>query len=249
MEKSAESCYNQADVFYGKISFKSRFHNIFLRIAVFCRFGREIFMKVILVNGSANQAGCTFTALKEVEGALQKQGIETEIFQLGAQPLAGCIGCNACIKTGKCFRDDCVNEFVEKAKEADGFVFGSPVHYAAASGALTSFLDRAFYGKSSAFQGKPGACIVSCRRGGASSSFDQLNKYFTISCMPIVSSQYWNMVHGNTPDEVRQDLEGLQTMRTLGNNMAWLLKCIQAGKEQGISFPEREQPVKTNFIR
>ena len=123
-----------------------------------------------------------------------------------------------------------MNEFVEKAKTADGFVFGSPVHYASASGMITSFLDRAFYGKSALFQGKPGACIVSCRRGGASAAFDQLNKYFTINCMPVVSSQYWNQVHGNTPEEVKQDLEGMQTMRTLGNNMAWLIKCI-AGRE------------------
>ncbi|MCH5343204.1 MAG: flavodoxin family protein [Acetatifactor sp.] len=207
-------------------------------------------MKVLLVNGSANAKGCTFTALEEVAGALNKNGIETEIIQVGGKPVAGCIGCGACGKTGKCFRDDDgVNAFVEKAKEADGFIFGSPVHYAAASGALTSFLDRAFYGKGSVFQGKPGACVVSCRRGGASSAFDQLNKYFTISCMPVVSSQYWNMVHGNTPDEVRQDLEGLQTMRTLGNNMAWLLKCIEAGKKEGITFPEREPFQRTNFIR
>ena len=160
-----------------------------------------------------------------------------------------CIGCGACLKTGKCFREDGVNEFVEKAKTADGFVFGSPVHYASASGMITSFLDRAFYGKSALFQGKPGACVVSCRRGGASAAFDQLNKYFTINCMPVVSSQYWNQVHGNTPEEVKQDLEGMQTMRTLGNNMAWLLKCIEAGKAAGVSFPEREPAQKTNFIR
>lgn len=206
-------------------------------------------MKVILVNGSPKAAGCTYTALCEVAGALNKNGIETEIFQVGTAPIAGCIGCGACLKSGKCFMDDVVNEFVEKAKEADGFVFGSPVHYAAASGALTSFLDRAFYGKSAGFAGKPGAAIVSCRRGGASAAFDQINKYFTINNMPIVSSQYWNQVHGNTPDEVRQDAEGLQTMRTLGNNMAWLLKCIEAGKKAGITFPEREAAVKTNFIR
>lgn len=206
-------------------------------------------MKVLLVNGSPNAKGCTYTALQEVAGALEKQGIETEIVQVGAQPIMGCIGCGACLNTGKCFREDGVNDFVEKAKTADGFIFGSPVHYASASGALTAFLDRAFYGKGNAFQGKPGACVVSCRRGGAASTFDQLNKYFTINCMPIVSSQYWNMVHGNKPEEVLQDLEGLQTMRTLGNNMAWLLKCIEAGKKEGIDFPEREPAVKTNFIR
>lgn len=206
-------------------------------------------MKVILVNGSPKPAGCTYTALQEVAGALEKNGIETEIFQIGTKPIAGCLGCGVCINTGQCFMDDVVNEFVEKAKGADGFVFGSPVHYAAASGAMTSFLDRAFYGKSAVFTGKPGAAIVSCRRGGASAAFDQLNKYFTISNMPVVSSQYWNQVHGNTPEEVRQDEEGMQTMRTLGNNMAWLLKCIEAGKKAGITFPEREPAIKTNFIR
>lgn len=206
-------------------------------------------MKVILVNGSPREKGCTYTALCEVAGALEKNGIETEIFQVGAKPIAGCIGCNVCLKNGRCFVDDPVNEFVEKAKTADGFVFGSPVHYAAASGAITSFLDRAFYGKGNVFAGKLGAAVVSCRRGGAASAFDQLNKYFTINSMPVVSSQYWNQVHGNTPDEVRQDAEGLQTMRTLGSNMAWLLKCIQAGAAAGITFPEREPAMKTNFIR
>ena len=206
-------------------------------------------MKVILVNGSPREKGCTYTALCEVAGALEKNGIETEIFQVGAKPIAGCIGCNVCLKNGRCFVDDPVNEFVEKAKTADGFVFGSPVHYAAASGAITSFLDRAFYGKGNVFAGKPGAAVVSCRRGGAASAFDQLNKYFTINSMPVVSSQYWNQVHGNTPDEVRQDAEGLQTMRTLGSNMAWLLKWIQAGAAAGITFPEREPAMKTNFIR
>lgn len=206
-------------------------------------------MKVLLLNGSPKANGCTYTALCEVAGALEKNGIETEIVQVGTAPIAGCIGCGACTRTGKCFMEDGVNEFVEKAKHADGFVFGSPVHYAAASGAVTSFLDRAFYGKSAAFAGKPGAAIVSCRRGGAASAFDQLNKYFTISNMPIVSSQYWNQVHGNTPEQVRCDEEGMQTMRTLGNNMAWLLKCIEAGKEAGITFPEREPALKTNFIR
>lgn len=206
-------------------------------------------MKVILVNGSPKKNGCTYTALTEVAGALEKNGIEIEIFHVGNKPLAGCMGCGACLKTGKCFMDDTVNEFVEKAKEADGFVFGSPVHYAAASGAITSFLDRAFYGKGSVFAGKPGASVVSCRRGGASAAFDQLNKYFTISSMPVVSSQYWNQVHGTTPEEVRQDEEGMQTMRTLGNNMAWLLKCIELGKKEGISFPEGEKKIATNFIR
>lgn len=206
-------------------------------------------MKVLLVNGSPHANGCTYTALCEVAGALEAQGIETEIFQVGTKSISGCLGCAACIKTGKCVIDDVVNEFVEKAKEADGFVFGSPVHFASASGALTSFMDRAFYGKGVVFANKPAAAIMSCRRGGATATLDQLIKYFTISNMPVVSSQYWNMVHGNTPDEVRQDLEGMQTMRTLGVNMAWLLKCIEAGKAAGIELPQREAKVATNFIR
>jgi multimeric flavodoxin WrbA len=184
-----------------------------------------------------------------VAGALEAQGIETEIFQVGTKSISGCLGCAACIKTGKCVIDDVVNDFVEKAKEADGFVFGSPVHFASASGAITSFMDRAFYGKGAVFANKPAAAIMSCRRGGATATLDQLIKYFTISNMPVVSSQYWNMVHGNTPDEVRQDLEGMQTMRTLGVNMAWLLKCIEAGKAAGIELPQREAKVATNFIR
>ena len=142
-----------------------------------------------------------------------------------------------------------MNDFARRAQTADGFVFGSPVHYAAASGAITSFLDRAFYGKGNVFAGKPGAAVVSCRRGGAASAFDQLNKYFTINSMPVVSSQYWNQVHGNTPDEVRQDLEGLQTMRTLATNLAWMLRCQEAAGTAGITFPEREPAMKTNFIR
>ena len=206
-------------------------------------------MKVLLVNGSPHAQGCTYTALCEVAAALEKQGIETEFFQVGTKPISGCLGCGACIKTGKCVIDDVVNEFVEKAKDADGFVFGSPVHYAGASGAITSFMDRAFYGKGAVYANKPAAAVMSCRRGGATATLDQLNKYFTISNMPIVSSQYWNMVHGNTPDEVRQDAEGMQTMRTLGINMAWLLKCIEAGKAAGIAMPEREAKVATNFIR
>ena len=205
-------------------------------------------MKVILVNGSPKKNGCTYTALTEVAGALEKNGIETEIFHVGNKPLAGCMGCGACLKTGKCFMDDTVNEFVEKAKEADGFVFGSPVHYASASGAITSFLDRLFYA-GYPMAHKPGAAVVSCRRGGATAALDQLNKYFTIAQMPVVSSNYWNMVHGNTPEEVCQDKEGLQTMRILGRNMAWMLKCIEAGKNNGVAVPEAEAKVKTNYIR
>lgn len=205
-------------------------------------------MKVILVNGSPHEKGCTYTALKEVADTLDKNEIETEIFWIGNKPISGCIACKACFNDGECVFDDTVNEFTKKAASADGFIFGSPVHYASASGMMTSFLDRAFYGKKGLAY-KPGACIVSCRRGGATAAFDQLNKYLTINNMPVVSSQYWNMVHGNTPEEVRQDEEGMQIMRTLGNNMAWLLKCIEAGKKSGVNLPDVEKPIRTNFIR
>lgn len=206
-------------------------------------------MKVLLVNGSPNQKGCTYTALEEIAQQLQANNIETEIFQLGAKPISGCIACRSCYKTGKCFMDDLVNQFVEKAKEADGFVFGSPVHYAAASGSITSFLDRVFYSGSKHLAYKPGACIASARRGGTTATLDQLNKYLTINNMPVVSSQYWNMVHGSNSEEVKKDLEGMQTMRLLGSNMAWLLKCIEIGKANGIEVPTREARIATNFIR
>lgn len=206
-------------------------------------------MKVLLVNGSPHRNGCTYTALQEVEKELNAAGVETEIFWIGTRPISGCLGCGQCLKTGRCFMDDPVNEFLEKAAEADGFVFGSPVHYASISGALSSFMDRAFYGKGKIFRYKPAAGIVSCRRGGSTAAFDQLIKYFTISSMPVVSSKYWNMVHGNTPDEVRQDEEGMQVMRELGRNMAWMLKCFEAGRAAGIEPPKKEIPIKTNFIR
>ena len=206
-------------------------------------------MKVILVNGGPHKEGCTYTALKEVEKQLNKNDIKTEIFWVGVKPIAGCIGCGKCKNTGKCFMNDKVNEFIEKAKDADGFVFGTPVHFASASGALTSFMDRVFYAGKNVFQNKLGAGVVSCRRGGATSTFDQINKYFTINNMPIVTSQYWNQVHGTYPEEVRKDEEGMQTMRTLGNNMAWLLKCIDVAKKEGVEYPEKEKTIKTNFIR
>ena len=206
-------------------------------------------MKVLLVNGSPHPQGCTFTALSEVASELEKQGIDTTMFQLGTQPIAGCIACGSCRKTGKCFRDDKVNEALALVPECDGFVFGSPVYYAAASGQLSSFLDRLFFSGGRYFAHKPGAAIVSCRRGGASAAFDELNKYFTISNMPIVSSIYWNQVHGSNAEEVKQDVEGMQTMRQLGRNMAWLLKCMEAGKVAGIALPEMEERVWTNFIR
>ena len=206
-------------------------------------------MKVLLVNGGPHEKGCTYTALEEVSKTLQKNGIETEIIWLGVNPIAGCIGCNACLKTGKCFRNDIVNAFIEKSKEADGFVFGTPVHFASSAGSLTSFMDRVFYGRGELFKNKPACCVVSCRRGGATATFDQINKYFSICNMPIVTSQYWNQVHGTNPDEVRKDEEGMQTMRALGNNMAWLLKCIDVAKKNGVEYPENEKAVKTNFVR
>ena len=206
-------------------------------------------MKVLLVNGGPHEKGCTYTALEEVSNTLQKNGIATEIMWLGINPIAGCIGCNACLKTGKCFRGDIVNEFLEKAKETDGFVFGTPVHFASMSGALTSFMDRVFYGRGELFKNKPACGVMSCRRGGASATFDEINKYFAMNSMPIVTSQYWNQVHGTNPEEVRRDEEGMQTMRTLGNNMAWLLKCIDIAKKNGIEYPEKEKQIKTNFIR
>ena len=206
-------------------------------------------MKVLLVNGSPHKKGCTYTALEEVAKTLEESGIETEIFQVGNKPIGGCIGCGVCRKTGECFMKDIVNEFVEKAKNADGFIFGSPVHYAAASGAITSFLDRVFYSGGRYMQFKPASVICSARRAGTTATLDQLTKYLTISNMPVVSSQYWNMVHGHSPEEVRQDLEGMQTMRVLGRNMAWLIKCIELGKNNNVNKPELENREMTNFIR
>ena len=206
-------------------------------------------MKVLLVNGSPHKEGCTYTALAEVAGALEKDGIGTEIVWLGQTPTIGCMGCGACGKLGKCVHDDIVNVLAEKAKECDGFVVGSPVHYAAASGQITCVLDRLFYSASGALRYKPAAAVVSARRGGTTAALEQLNKYFTINQMPLVSSRYWPMVHGNTPDQVRQDEEGLAIMRQLGHNMAWIIKCIAAGRDAGVDIPAQEPPVRTNFIR
>lgn len=195
-------------------------------------------MKAILVNGSPKKEGCTFTALSEVAGALEKQGIETEIFHIGKDPVRGCVDCKACKKMGRCAFDDMANELADKIAAADGVIIGSPVYFAGPNGSLCALLDRVFASGSHRFGYTPAAAVVSCRRGGASSTFDRLNKYFTISRMPVVSSQYWNSVHGFTPDDVRRDLEGLQIMRTLGTNMAWMIKSIKAGG----ALPEQEQP-------
>ena len=205
--------------------------------------------KVLLINGSPNAQGCTYTALREVEKSLNKNGVETEIFQIGRDPIQGCIGCRGCGKTGKCVFDDGVNRLAERLDEFDGLVIGSPVYFASPNGTLLAFLDRLFFSAGNKFTGKPGAAVVSCRRGGATAAFDVLNKYFSISNMPIVTSQYWNQIHGNTPEEALQDAEGLQTMRTLGENMAWLIKCIQAGRAAGVPDPVYEKKQKTNFIR
>lgn len=211
-------------------------------------------MKVLLVNGSPHKEGCTYTALTEAQKTLNEEGIETEIFWIGNKPLGGCIACFSCRKIGKCVFEDTVNEFVEKAKDADGFIFGSPVHYAGMTGNLTGFMDRAFYsafqaGKGDVFLYKPASTVISARRAGTTATYDQLNKYFGITQMPIISSRYWNMVHGTTPEEVKKDEEGMQVMRILGRNMAYYLKCIEAGKEKGIEPPKMEQVNFTSFIR
>lgn len=205
--------------------------------------------KVLLINGSPNEFGCTYTALKEVANTLQENDVQSEIIYPGKKPIAGCIDCGKCFEIGKCVFNDKVNELLAKIDEYDGIVVGSPVYYAGPTGQICSFLDRLFFASGGKMEGKLAAAVVSCRRGGASAAFDRLNKYFTISNMHIVSSQYWNQVHGFTPEDVRKDEEGMQTMRTLGRNMAWLLKNIEAGKEKGIENPKREPVIMTNFIR
>lgn len=205
-------------------------------------------MKVLLINGSPHKTGCTYTALSEVAATLNKNGIETEIYHIGTKPIAGCIACNKCFENGKCvFDDDGVNQIGSRLDEFDGIVIGSPVYYAGPSGQICSFCDRLFFSQGKKLIGKLAAAVVSCRRGGATASFDRLNKYFTINKMQVVGSQYWNMVHGFNPDDVKKDQEGLQTMRTLAQNMAWLLKCIELGKQNGINRPEYEQITFTSF--
>lgn len=207
-------------------------------------------MKVLLVNGSAKVHGNTARALSEVAGALEADGIGTEVFQLGAKPIRDCIDCQRCRATGSgcVFDDDVVNELIAAARDADGFVFGSPVYFAHPSGRILSALDRAFYAGSDAFAHKPGAVVAVARRGGTSTTFDVLNKYLTINQMPVVSSTYWNNVFGRNPGEAEQDAEGLATMRNIGHNMAWLLRCIEAGAAAGVNPPEAEH-AHTNFIR
>lgn len=204
-------------------------------------------MKVLLINGSPHINGCTKRALKEVSDTLIKEGIETEIIDVGNLDIRGCIACGSCFKTGKCVFNDIVNEILAKFEEADGLVVGSPVYYSSPNGTLISFLDRLFYSSRFDKRMKVGAAVVSCRRGGNTASFDVLNKYFTISQMPIASSRYWNMVHGFTSEDVEKDLEGLYTMRVLGKNMAFLIKCINKGKDE-FGLPETEKPYMTHFI-
>lgn len=211
-------------------------------------------MKVMLVNGSPHETGCIDRALEEVARALEEGGIATEVFWIGRKPVGGCVACGGCARLGRCAFDDAVNEFRAKALEADGFVFGAPVHYAHAAASLLGFMDRLFYsngraGEPDAFRFKPAAAVTSARRAGTTAALDDIQKFFTISQMPVVSSRYWNNVHGNTPGEVEQDAEGLWTMRQLGRNMAWLLACIEAGRAAGVPEPESEPGVMTNFVR
>ena len=210
-------------------------------------------MKVLLVNGSPHREGCTHTALNAVREALEQDGMETDAFWIGNKPLSGCIACHKCTVLNRCVFQDSVNDFLALAGDCDGFVFGTPVHWGGATGALTSFLDRAFYadlnGGGGRFYLKPAAVVVSARRAGTTATWDQVNKYFGLMQMPIITSSYWNMVHGTSPEEVLQDLEGMQVMRVLGHNMAYFLKCMAAGAAQGVSLPPREPAVRTNFIR
>lgn len=210
-------------------------------------------MKVLLINGSPHKEGCTNRALLEAEKALNAEGIRTELFWIGAKPIGGCTACLKCRTLKKCVFDDVVNVVREKALEADGFLFGAPVHYAAIAGSMASLMDRLFFsdmnGHNQAFYLKPAAAVVSARRAGTTAAFDQMNKYFTIAEMPVVSSSYWNMVHGSRGSEAEKDEEGMQVMRTLGRNMAYLLKCLEAGRNSGVPLPEKEKRVFTNFIR
>lgn len=224
-------------------------YNILYRIQLKKRKGRKG-MKVLLLNGSPHTNGCTNAALKEVARALEQQGIDTEIVHIGNEAIHGCMGCGQCVGKGKCvFTEDRLNEVIEKAEKADGYVFGSPVHYAGASGAMTSFMDRLFYAGGAVMKYKPAACVVSARRGGTTTTYDQLNKYIQINNMIMVPSQYWNMVHGSVAEDVEKDEEGMQIMRNLGINMAWLLRLIANGDTAGVERPQAEAKIRTNYIR
>ena len=209
-------------------------------------------MKVLLVNGSPHKNGCTYTALDAVGNALNENGIGTDLFWIGVKPLSGCIACKQCVKRGKCVFDDAVNEFLSIAGDYDGFVFGTPVHWGGAAGAMTSFLNRAFYadlnGGGDRFRLKPAAAVVSARRAGTTATWDQINRYFALMQMPIISSRYWNIVHGASPADVVQDREGMQVMRILGRNMAYFLRCRALADQAGLPQPEQETVEFTNFI-
>lgn len=211
-------------------------------------------MKVLLFNGSPHPNGCTFTALEEIAKTLKEEGVDSEIYQIGTGAITPCRGCYACAKTGRCVTlDDKVNDFIQYARNFDGFIFGTPVHYASASGGITAFLDRVFFVnamcRKKIFEHKPGAAIACARRAGTTATLDQINKYFAITQMPIISGRYWNMVHGSNAEEARQDLEGMQNMRILARNFAWHLKCQEAAQKAGIPLPKQEETVFTNFIR
>lgn len=210
-------------------------------------------MKVLLFNGSPHKDGCTYTALSEIQKTLLEENVQSEIYHIGTKGVEPCMACRACAKLGKCVIDDKVNDFLDYAKGFDAFVFGSPVYYAALASGIVSFLNRAFFaafmsGRGDIFTLKPAAAIVNARRAGTTAALDQLNKYFTISQMPIISGRYWNMTHGHTPEDVIQDIEGMQNLRFLARNMAYYLKCLEAGKKAGIQQPKQEEVIYTNFI-
>ncbi len=209
--------------------------------------------KVMLVNGSPHERGCTYTALREMADTLEAEGVGTHIYHIGTEGVKPCTDCRACYTLRKCATNDRVNEFVDMMADYDAMVLGSPVHYGSASGAIVPFMDRVFYsafiGRRDVFRHKPGVAVVSARRAGTTAALDQLNKYFLIGEMPIISGRYWNMVHGANPDEVRQDAEGMQNMRIIARNLAWHLRCREAAEAAGITPPAREKALFTNFIR
>ena len=205
-------------------------------------------MKVLMINGSPEKNSCTGRALAEIAETLKHAGIDSEIIQIGREVIRGCVACRGCYTIGKCTFDDIVNDVAAKLEDIDAFIVGSPVYYASGNGTLYAFLDRLFFSASRKLRYKPAAAVVVARRAGTTATFDTLNKYFTINEMPVVSSSYWNMVHGFTPADVEKDLEGLQTMRNIAHNMAWLLKCIEAGKQAGIALPASERGAATHFI-
>ncbi len=205
-------------------------------------------MKVLLINGSPHENGCTYTSLREVADTLEENGISTEIHWIGKGEIIGCKACGYCKKNGRCVTDDDVNAISARVDEFDGFVFGAPVYYSGPAGQICTWMDRFFYVNSAKLAGKVGATVVNARRGGNSASFERLNQYYLISSMVVPGSQYWNITHGSTPDDVKKDKEGLQTMRALGRNIAWILKCIDLGKKAGLQVPDREPKIFTNFI-